>query len=300
MRRNLYSIDNAMKKQVFLFFLIALTLNAFAQSDSAAFVHGPWLSERVDGLVLRRCQFEQESLFASNQHIMVWELAVNGDFALQFAYRPERTKTSDMAKEQHAVAAINGSFFDMNRHFPVLFLRIDGVDFGQTTQEETKRQSDIYRFGTLVLAHDSVFIMKTDTVPQWESGLDYPNMMTARPMLIFDGETMPLQEDLEFVSNRHNRTAVGIRDDGTVLLIVVDGRAPKADGMSLQELQKVMQWLGCRDALNLDGGGSATFYADFGGNHGVLNYPTDNGRFDHEGERTVSNAVLVVRKTKKQ
>ena len=264
-----------MKRLFSLFLFLGLAVNVFAQSDSLAFVHGPWLSERVDGLVMRRCQFEQGSLFASNQHIMVWELSDTDDFALQLAYRPERTKTSDMAKEQHAVAAVNGSFFDM-------------------------LQSEHYRFGTLAVTHDSVCILKTDTVSQWEKGLPYPNMMTARPLLIFEGETLPLQEDLGFVSHRHNRTAIGIRADGTVLLVVVDGRAPMAAGMSLQELQQVMWWLGCRDALNLDGGGSTTFYADLRGNHGVLNYPSDNGRFDHEGERTVSNAILVVRKAKKR
>ena len=289
-----------MKRQFSLILFFSLALNVFAQSDSLAFVHGPWLSERVGGLVLHRCQFEQESLFASNQHIMVWELADASDFALQLAYRPERTKTSEMAREHDAVAAVNGSFFNMDRHNPVLFLRIDGEDFGQTMPEEAKLQSENYQFGTLAVTQDSVFILKTDTVSQWEAGLPYPNMMTARPLLIFEGETLPLQEDLGFVSDRHNRTAVGIRPDGTVLLIVVDGRAPKAAGMSLLELQQVMRWLSCRNALNLDGGGSATFYADLRGNHGVLNYPTDNGRFDHEGESTVSNAVLVVRKAKKQ
>ena len=289
-----------MKRHFFLILFLCLAVNVFAQSDSLAFVNGPWLSERVDGLVMRRCQFEQGSLFASNQHIMVWELSDTDDFALQLAYRPERTKTSDMAKEQHAVAAVNGSFFDMDRHFPVLFLRIDGEDLGQTTQEETKLQSENYRFGTLAVTQDSVYILKTDTVSQWEEGLPYPNMMTARPLLIYEGEMLPLQKDFGFVNDRHNRTAVGIRADGTVLLVVVDGRAPMAAGMSLQELQQVMWWLGCRDALNLDGGGSATFYADLRGNHGVLNYPSDNGRFDHEGERTVSNAVLVVRKAKKR
>ncbi len=188
----------------------------------------------------------------------------------------------------------------MERHFPVLFLRINGEDLAQTTQEEAKLQSENYRFGTLAVTQDNVCILKNDTVSQWEEGLPYPNMMTARPLLIFKGEMLPLQEELGFVGDRHNRTAVGIRADGTVLLIVVDGRTPMAAGMSLQELQQVMRWLGCRDALNLDGGGSATFYADLRGNHGVLNHPSDNGRFDPEGERTVSNAVLVVRKTKKQ
>lgn len=239
-----------MKRQVVLALFLGLALNVLSQNDSAAFVHGPWLSERVEGLVLRRCQFKHESLFASNQQILVWELAPTADFALKFAYRPERTKTSDMAREQHAVAAVNGSFFDMDHHFPVLFLRIDDVDLGSTSQGEAQlaRKED-YQYGTLAIARDSVFILKTDTVPQWEEGLPYPNLMTARPLLLFDGETLPLREDLGFVSDRHNRTAVGIRDDGTVLLVVVDGRAPEASGMSLQELQQVMRWLGCYTAL---------------------------------------------------
>ena len=287
-----------MKRRILLVLLLVIALNVFSQSDSAAFVHGSWLSERIDGLVLRRCQFKNKSLFASNQQILIWELAPAADYALRLAYRSERTKTSDMARKQHAVAAVNGSFFDMDRHHPVLFLRIDGVDFGSTTPSEAALALEDYQFGTLAVEYDSVFILKTDTVPQWEKGLPYRNLMTARPLLLFDGESSLLREDLGFVSERHNRTAVGIRADGTVLLVVVDGRAPEASGMSLQELQQVMRWLGCHTALNLDGGGSTTFYADWGGNHGVLNCPSDNGRFDHEGERTVSNAVLIVRKLK--
>ena len=68
---------NDMKRHFFLILFLCLAVNVFAQSDSLAFVNGPWLSERVDGLVMRRCQFEQGSLFASNQHIMVWELYDN-------------------------------------------------------------------------------------------------------------------------------------------------------------------------------------------------------------------------------
>lgn len=287
-----------MKKQLLLSLFLALALNVFSQSDSAAFVHGPWLSEKVDGLVLRRCRFTDGSLFASNQQVLVWELAPSADFALRLAYRPERTKTSDMARKQHAVAAVNGSFFDMDRHHPVLFLRVDGVDVGQTSPGEARLARGDYQYGTLAVDHDHVVILKTDTVARWEEGLLYPNLMTARPLLLFEGEVVPLREDLGFVSDRHNRTAVGIRPDGTVLLVVVDGRASEAAGMSLQELQRVMRWLGCHTALNLDGGGSATFYADWGGNHGVLNCPSDNGRFDHEGERPVSNAVLVMKKNR--
>jgi hypothetical protein len=39
-----------MKRQVVLALFLGLALNVFSQNDSAAFVHGPWLSERVDGV----------------------------------------------------------------------------------------------------------------------------------------------------------------------------------------------------------------------------------------------------------
>jgi exopolysaccharide biosynthesis protein len=50
-----------------------------------------------------------------------------------------------------------------------------------------------------------------------------------------------------------------------------------------------MSWLGCRDALNLDGGGSSTMVFD--GN--IVNHPSDNKKFDHQGERVVANAIVV-------
>ncbi len=61
----------------------------------------------------------------------------------------------------------------------------------------------------------------------------------------------------------HPRTAVGIKSDGKVLLLTVDGREPgHSMGLTLRELANVMIASGARDALNLDGGGSTTFVMD--------------------------------------
>jgi hypothetical protein len=59
---------------------------------------------------------------------------------------------------------------------------------------------------------------------------------------------------------RAPRTAAGVSADGTTLiLLVVDGRLlSHSVGMSETELGREMLRLGCADALNLDGGGSAT------------------------------------------
>lgn len=92
-----------------------------------------------------------------------------------------------------------------------------------------------------------------------------------------------------FARTRHPRTAVGLADNGeTLVLVVVDGRREgEASGMSLLELANLMQGLGCRDALNLDGGGSSEMALrdPKTGQLQVVNHPSD-GR-----ERAVANVL---------
>lgn len=63
---------------------------------------------------------------------------------------------------------------------------------------------------------------------------------------------------------RHPRTAVGLDAAGqTLYLVVVDGRQPGVSiGMTLPELADTVHELGADDAINLDGGGSSSFYFD--------------------------------------
>jgi exopolysaccharide biosynthesis protein len=248
-------------------------------------------------MVLRQCRFEGQQLFASNQQIFVLEIPDTAHYTLAFAHETRRTKTSEMARKHEAVAAVNGSFFDMDKHFPICYLRIDSVNIGENTPGKDTVNRKYYQYGTLCLGGDSVFILKTDSSRHWEDALPYPNIMTAGPLLIWHDTLQYMRDDRTFVTNRHNRTAVGIRDDGTVLLLVADGRFKQAEGLSLTELQQILRWLGCRDALNLDGGGSTTLFLNIDDYHGLVNCPSDNGRFDHEGERGVSNAVLITKKT---
>ena len=284
-----------MKRVVISLLSLTFALCLHAQCDSLAFANGPWQTDTLDGMVLKQCRFEGQQLFASNQQIFVLEIPDTAQYTLAFAYEPRRTKTSEMARRHGAVAALNGSFFDMDQHFPICYLRIDSVDIGENTPGKDTVNRKYYQYGTLCLCGDSVLILKTDSSRHWEEGLSFPNIMTAGPLLIWHDTLQYMRDDRTFVTNRHNRTAVGIREDGTVLLFVADGRAKEAEGLSLTELQQLLRWLGCRDALNLDGGGSSTLYLNIGNYQGVANCPSDNGRFDHAGERSVSNAVLIMK-----
>ncbi len=285
-----------MKRHIYIIVLfLAFAFCLQAQRDSLAFVNGNWKTDTLDGMVLHQCQFNEKQLFASNQQIFVLEIPDTEHYTLSFAHEPRRTKTSEMALKHDAVAAFNGSFFDMDKHFPICYLRIDSVNLGENTPGKDTVNRKYYQYGTLCLGGDSVVILKTDSSRHWEDVLPYPNIMTAGPLLIWHDSLQYMRNDRTFVTQRHNRTAVGIREDGTVLLFVADGRFKQAEGLSLTELQQLLHLLGCRDALNLDGGGSTTMYLNLGDYQGVINCPSDNGRFDHAGERGVSNAVMVIK-----
>lgn len=89
-----------------------------------------------------------------------------------------------------------------------------------------------------------------------------------------------------FVAARQPRTLAGVRSDGTLLLVTVDGRrAGWSAGVTLTEAARVMRALGARDALNLDGGGSSSMTV----RGRVVSRPSDPG-----GERPVSDALVVL------
>jgi len=84
------------------------------------------------------------------------------------------------------------------------------------------------------------------------------------------------------------RTAVGIDKDGGICLVVADGRDKKRNrGLTLSELAQVMRKVGCKSAVNLDGGGSSTMWI----NGEIVNRPSD-GR-----ERKISSAIVLTRQS---
>ena len=95
----------------------------------------------------------------------------------------------------------------------------------------------------------------------------------------------------QFYDKRHPRAAFGTDDEGNAYLVVIDGRFPgQADGATIYETAYICHLLGMTDAIHLDGGGSTTLWTE---KTGVINHPYDNKRFDHEGERSVPNLILV-------
>lgn len=108
------------------------------------------------------------------------------------------------------------------------------------------------------------------------------------PTLLVKGQVQTDTEGFNpnsFYNFRHPRTALGMRADGTLVLVTVDGRQPKKSvGLTIPELIALLQEFGCVDAINLDGGGSTTM---------VIRGKVVNSVSDATGERAVSDALLI-------
>ena len=96
----------------------------------------------------------------------------------------------------------------------------------------------------------------------------------AGPALVSNGQVrVTTNEEVFFgsaIPDTHPRTAAGIRSDGTLLLLVVDGRQPVSRGVDLEQLASIMVDIGADEALNLDGGGSSALFV----NGGLVNRPS--------------------------
>ena len=289
-----------MKKTLLISILLILATSCRSQIDysvdSLRVANAEWSIDTLEGFYLKRYHFGEGTLFCSAQHLCVIEIPARSHRRLAFAYDTTLTEVSLLAARQHAYAAINGSFFDMKQGNPICYLKIDGTAVGENTPGTTDSvRRKYYQHATLLLTDGRPRLVVPDSNRLWEDHLADSNVMTAGPMLLRDGKEVPQRDDRTFVTHRHNRTALGLRPDGTTLLVVADGRFKhQAEGFTLPELQRVMRWLGCTEAINLDGGGSTTMYIHDKPDNGVVNYPSDNRRHDHEGQRPVSNAILVL------
>ncbi|WP_219466043.1 phosphodiester glycosidase family protein [Nonomuraea rhizosphaerae] len=92
-------------------------------------------------------------------------------------------------------------------------------------------------------------------------------------------------DSVNMILRRHPRTLLGTTKNGSLILATIDGRQPGVTvGASFIEAAQFMRWLGAKQAINLDGGGSTAMVVG----SKLVNRPSD-GR-----ERGVGDALLVL------
>lgn len=168
----------------------------------------------------------------------------------------------NMAKENSAIAAINGDYYGMGSI---------GVVIRNGTLYNARTDGDVcvlFYDGTMKVYQAAEFdaqkVMAAGAYQAWSFG---PSLLSA------DGKA--LSSFRSPVSGANPRTAIGYYEPGHYVFVLVDGRqAGYSDGMTMAQLSALFEKLGCKVAYNLDGG--KTSVMTFGDN--VANQPTEGGR----------------------
>ena len=152
------------------------------------------------------------------------------------SYRqPALLRAPDWNKRLGAVAAINGGYFDNNSH--AIGLRI----------AQGKRTNPFYaraNWGVFAIRDDKAFIAHTR---DYKGSPRTREALQCGPRLVVDGRVTDLKQQWA------RRSGVGVDVNGKVIIAVSDGALSFDDWAAMWADKNA---LGCRDALNLDGGPS--------------------------------------------
>ncbi len=109
-------------------------------------------------------------------------------------------------------------------------------------------------FGTIIGFDTNDKLIVRDDIARGDSdSLHLRDAVAFNPALIQDGKRTKTSYEYKYLSCR---TAIGQRADGTVLMLVLDGRQPDSLGANFNDLCEIMLEFGAVTAANLDGGTS--------------------------------------------
>lgn len=259
-------------------------------------------------LVRSTLKYETYTLPISTVHVV--RIPPESGFQVKPAVASEVETVANFAQQQQAIAAINGGFFDPVNYQTTSYIVLQGEVVADPAENErlvtnpemvpyldrilNRSEFRQYRCGNRIqydiAAHH-------DLVP---SGCELVHSIGAgprlRPTLDLEAEAFAEVVQGEMVrdalgSSRPNaRSAVGITPEGEVILVMAaqQANAPTESGVSLPELAGFLGTLGVNEAMNLDGGSSASLY---------YQGQTYFGKVDAAGnpiERSVKSVLMVV------
>lgn len=281
-----------MKKVLLSFALIlwALTAVGADKRDSLLIIKADWkVTTTPEGLTHKQAQIK--GLFNSVQSINLIEIPRSAKMKVGIAGDEGMKRTSQQATEKGALAAINGTYYNMVTGNSVCFYKINDQVLDTTTNGEFKSRVN----GAIREVKGNIEIIDWNKEIEANYKKNKGTVLASGPIMVDNGRISDWSKcDKKFIETRHPRSAIFTKKNGTIVFLTVDGRSEgNAAGMSIPELAYLAKILGAEDAINLDGGGSTTLWFKGAPENGVLNYPSDNKLFDHKGERSVSNIFYV-------
>ncbi len=201
------------------------------------------------------CEVYERRMYNADCHIAHVKIADASQLRTAVASEiSNKTKlgTTKMAEMLNGVVAISGDYYTY-RKAASFVARQSKIIKGKPSSVLDQLIIDYNGDFHIIIGED-----KNAEVASYE-GQIYQSF-TFGPALVVDGVVQEKKDYTFDASGRSNqRSAIGQIGPLEYLLIVVDGRTDASKGMSCWNLAKAMAELGCVQAFNLDGGGSATF-----------------------------------------
>ncbi len=281
-----------MKKLFIILSLLYTAIVATGQTaeDSIAIVNTKWTTTIIGkGVVHKHAQFTK--LYGVTQNINIIEIDTKNGYKTGIATGNPNNITSELAKSNQALAAINGSYFDIKKGNSVCYFQI-GKEVIDTT---TNSEFDMRVTGAIVVKKGKMTLIPWDKDIEQNHKIKNQTILASGPLMLNKGQSCNFTSCSEkFITTKHPRTAIATTRDKRIIMVTVDGRFPgKAEGINIPELTHLLRVLGGEYALNLDGGGSTTMWHQKASENGVVNRPYDNKIFDNYGERKVANIVYI-------
>lgn len=179
-------------------------------------------------------------------------------------------------------AGTNGDFFDMATGEPRGILYKDGVAIKTTFYDALCNYFAITKDKKAIIgAQDTYNINKSF----------FKEAIGGRVWLIKAGVPVA-QAD----KTLEPRTCIGVSEDNLkVYILAVDGRNPSySNGMSYEELSKCLKSIGAYNAINIDGGGSTTFFVRNTPNFTANRFELRNRPSESYGERPVAVGLVLI------
>lgn len=166
-------------------------------------------------------------------------------------------RLSEMVLDNQAIAGINGGgFYDPNAQGNGAFPDGITIQEGKIVHNNTNDDTEVNIIG---FDNEDRLILKNMNNSQVYAN-NIKNAVTFYPNLILDNKPL-IQGDGGW--GIAPRTGIGQKADGTVILVVIDGRQPSwSMGATLRDLMNVFIEYGAVNAANLDGGSSTEMIYD--------------------------------------
>lgn len=253
------------------------------------------VTNELENKVEYKNEYEKEILeHDKNQSYKIIRVDGNGfDGYLAVIYDPSKVKTVtsknigssgqyliDMAKENNALIAINGGGFldESNGATPMGLTIVNGKVMSNNNYTNSG--------GMVGFTKDNKLVLGRVTEAQAKS-MNIRDAVSFGPYLIVNGKASRVKGNGGW--GTAPRTAIGQRQDGIVLFLVLDGDRTKGQGAGINDMIDIFEKYGAYNAANLDGGTSTAMVE----NGEIINDPVD--RSGNHRTRHIATAFILTK-----